>query len=442
MPFIYRPQRQFMSPNEKVIDPADSNVFSLVIDGQTCTAYEFYVYTMQNDLVGGAGSGFVILPEVLYNGDTLAHTLPAGSLEPGNTYKWQVNLFTNHMVVTSVDTISNTILVANHNLSTGDTIFVTSSDSLPSPLVWNKVYYVRRLDRDTLALFEYIEGARNDAGRVDITGAGAGTISIYNVAQSEQVVFSAYNDPVVAFPPEQINTPVHTFRPIYSHPQGVIVNNFEAIMASSVSESRQSSGVIYRSRMEYTFDGLLNGETYWVKFIIVTNVGQRYDTGFIPFEVSYNAPDLGMTPSAVSDYLSASVSINWPGIVQIPGHLVGDYEFINGYSTPENMALHLRDGSVLMFENLNALPGSSPPVFFWTPWTRDFVGPIRKSQNSLTGDYTEVGYNGSNFYRNINGVIYNTAPITIDPSLCFMIGETEEFLVVNTVGGSNIVGGG
>ncbi len=88
------------------------------------------------------------------------------------------------------------------------------------------MYYIRKIDKDNIALFEYIDGARNDAGRVEVTAPAAGTsLYIYNGVQSEHAIFDSYNSPSLILKSEIITSHTFTWKPTYSHPQGVMVNH-------------------------------------------------------------------------------------------------------------------------------------------------------------------------------------------------------------------------
>ena len=321
----------------------------------------------------------------------------------------------------------------NHNLTTGDTVYVFGSN--PSPLQQYTKYYVRKLDNDHIALFNYIEGARNDAGRIGIMSTGSYSFTVSNVAESEQIPFSAYDDPIVTFKTETITQQSHVFKPIYEHPQGVMVVSFRALMRSiGTAELDIDSGLQENTRLEYEFDGLLNGNIYAVKFIINTKVNQTYETDWVQFPVEYPTPNLGVTPTATNHPENASVLVEWGGIKQVIGESNGDMEFVKDFALLGNHGLKLFPDAYLVYQNLDIKKGSSPPVFWWNPCSGDFTGKIMRAENSLTGAYIEIGYNGVNFYRVINGITFNNAPMTITSDYLYMIGVTASSLIVNVIG--------
>lgn len=521
LPLIYKPIRQFMYPNESTIDPKVDNEFTSVIGGQTCIAYRFLVYDLQdnliktasvetktptkiyyrivnvdfgrdrlmidtNDLTNGQAFQFVTdgkLPEPLvtnktyyignidlgifnvftskddalnnknminimtsgdgnhgiqitaplYNGDTLIIPLEKNKLTAGNTYKWQVELFANDLAVKSVDITNNTLQITNHNLVTGDTVFV-SAGTLPNPLKEYTTYYVRKIDNNTIALYSNIEAARNDAARIDITTAGTNVI-VSNIAISEQIIFLVYDPPIVEFKSTTITRQSHKFKPIYTHPQGIMIENYTVFIRSENNPDLiTTSGLQENIKLEYTFDGLLAGTVYDVKFVINTKARQTYETRWTPFKVEYDAPEFGMIPDAVNDEYHSCIVVSWPKAVQITGEPSGDLEFVNNFIYEGNVGLRMKPNTKVEFNDLEIRKGSMPPMFWWSPNCPEFTGTIMRCENTNTGGYIEIGYNGVSFYRIINGIKFNNAPLPISNKTLYMIGMTKEELIVNVIG--------
>lgn len=614
MPFIYKPIRQFMTPNDTTIDPKKDNRFECVINGQTCIGYRFRVYDMQNNLIesastqrestqiyynvssvnmaqdtlyinsnnlnngdkvtlitdgtlptplkpdtdyyignfkfgkfnlfnspddindyekridfldSGIGNHTIIYDTPIYNGETLSIILEKNKLSPGNSYKWAVELFANDLEATTNEILSDTVasvditgdtitLTADNNLVAGDSVTIQSTEKVPSPLVSDTTYfvgsiegkkiklynyrddainggtpiditdvgsgtitvfknsstikipnhnlvtgdtvylfgekipkplaeytkyYVRKIDNDTISLFNYIEGSRNDAGRIGITETGEFSFTVSNMAESEQIVFLAYDMPTLTLKSATINQQSYTFKPEYYHPQGVMISNFRALMRSGISSmstiSNQDyevdSGIQENIKLQYTFDGLLSGNAYLVKFIVTTKVGQTVETDWTPFQVSYLAPDLGVKPEAINREDIASVEVKWSGIKQIVGEPNGEMEFVENFVKVGNYGLKMYPYSYLTYSSLDIQLGSSPPMFWWNPSSDNFTGIIMRCENSLTGKYIEVGYNGTNFYRIIDGITFNNAPLPISKNIVYMIGITRNELIVNVV---------
>ena len=431
----------------------------------------------------------------------------------------------------------------NHNLTTGDTVYLETDSVLPMPFETYHLYYVRKIDVDKIALFNYIEGARNDAGRIvpyDLGGEanttdstatvkdfekktdngnyilihlnedvpvdasdlqlewiaddgtttgkiavgknatidgysctftsftyGIGTsetqeikvtvdkaftentlinISLWklyykgrqnfrmsNVVVSEQIPFLVYDRPTITLETTTIDRQSYTFVPTYSHPQEVGISSFEAFLMTD-DLVQETSGLQEGKKLEWTFDGMLSGNTYYVKFVIHTNVNQTYDTGYIPFSVEYLSPDLGISPTVENLENMSAINMQWSGIKQIIGDMYGEYEWVDPFVREGNIGLKLFSDSYLVFSDLDIHKGSSPPMFWWNPCEAGFTGVILRTENTNTGEYIEIGYNGVNFYREINGIVLNNARQDLNPDLLYQIGMTQEELIVTVIG--------
>ena len=108
-------------------------------------------------------------------------------------------------------------------------------------------------------------------------------------------------------------------------------------------------------------------------------------------------------------------------------------EFVDNFVKIGNYGLKMHPYSYLTYSNLDIQLGSSPPMFWWNPNSDNFTGVIMRCENSLTGRYIEIGYNGTNFYRIIDGITFNNAPLPISKNIVYMIGITRNELIVNVV---------
>lgn len=535
---IYKPARQFMTPNNEPIDPAKENEFSLTVDGQICKAYRFTVYDLENNLVEAASTDKLVLEEPLYDGDILTHLVPEDIFAAGSTYKWQMDLYAeaksftatpavNAFAVSDISASGDYVTVggdpasvltedgmkvsflsdadadswptgitantsyyvkkysssatnqfylytdkdsavsggttnrvdldgtipeegmtmvygkygseficANHNFSTGDSVFV-EGENLPEELKPFTAYYVRKTGADSIKLYEYLEGAKNDAGSVCLTdGAETYALTLSNVATSEQVAIWAYDVPVFRLQSETITTQEHIFVPEYIHPQDVMINNWMATIRTDGSADSDSSGTIYRSKIEFDYDGLMSGTTYYVRIDAETNVGQKITTGYVPFPVEYEIPEIDIEPTAENDEHNACMKVNWGGLVNIVGKISGTYEYVEPFVYEGNVGLQLDAGSMLTFSGLNVEEGSMPPRFWWSPNGDSFeTGEvIMRARNTTTGDVLEIGYKQGAFYKKVNNVEVYNAAMQISSNLVYLIGMEDDNLVTLVVG--------
>ena len=114
--------------------------------------------------------------------------------------------------------------------------------------------------------------------------------------------------------------------------------------------------------------------------------------------------------------------------------MYGEYEWVDPFVRERNIGLKLFSDSYLVFSDLDIHKGSSPPMFWWNPCEARFTGVILRTENTNTGEYIEIGYNGVNFYRDINGIVFNNARQDLNPDLLYQIGMTHDELIVTIIG--------
>jgi hypothetical protein len=586
MPFIYKPFRQTMSPQNEPINPAVNNIFSVAVNGQVCNGYRFRIFDMNNNLISAPSTNLVTLPvtwindrqylvndivyytsnsktykcilentspsiwaldiaykigdkvyydvnglyytcianhtstsqlppietayweqdltpfiptnilywtEVtsgtLYDGDILNISVAKNSLEAGNQYKWQVDMYSTILTISSVDTTNDTMAITNHNLLAGDIVYIDSTGNLPTANLWaanwsnaseiyivgDRVfyatnstyykckqqhtssdsilptnttywdvespasltaytkYYVRPYDKNNILLYDNIEAAKNGRGNINIITAGDGTITISNIALSDEIPFTSYSEATFELTVGTIEGQSYTFIPIYSHPEGILVNKFEAFLYNSANEIIDQSGETYSSNVRYFFNGFLTNETYGVRFVATNNSGQESDTGIIQFNVSYSAPNIMVSALAENICKDSCVKVSWPDIYQIYGVVDGTSQYIENYITYGWYGLHLDNNSTLTYNDVNMKVGGSLPIFLWQPDATSFVGLIAEFINSENGSYIQIGYDGNRFYQDRDGIVLNNAPLELTQNGVYLISIVDVNLYTNLI---------
>ena len=430
---LYKPERQFMEPNEMVLDPTIENKFSVLVNGTKCIGYRFSVYDAADTLVEKASTEKTLLETPLYNDDLLEIPVAADVFTAGNEYKWQIALYANDIIATNVDIEKDTITIANHNLNNGDMIYISSADTIPAPLEAYKGYDVHRVDTDTIAVFEYLVGAKNDAGRIDLTDAGAGEITVSSVAVSDQIPFSAYDIPTLTLKVDPITSRIHDFVPEYNHPQNIPINHYKIIVYDGDIISDETEE-IYSSNMKYHADGLLTGGDVSIEFIATNDIGQVCTTGKVPLTVNYDIALLDIKPIAENNHDKSAIELMWGKLIQIIGKTTGRVRYQYDYMTDGNIALKLFENATLTFDGINVLAAGSPPLFTFSP-ERDFMGVIFRLNNSKDPtQYYEVGYDGSHFYRNINGLFFYENAIELDYNKVYLVACLQDGIYVKEIG--------
>jgi hypothetical protein len=94
--------------------------------------------------------------------------------------------------ISSVDTTDNEFVSASHGFSTNDPIMISTTESLPTGLRTDSVYFVSRVDADTFKITP-----KEDGTVIDLTSAGSGTLSamrVHNLSAGSKVTIAQTGD--------------------------------------------------------------------------------------------------------------------------------------------------------------------------------------------------------------------------------------------------------
>jgi len=429
MAIIFEPIRQLMTPQNTAIDPSSDNDFVVFLNGGTGIAYRFRVFDVNNNLVATPSTNREDLGSTVFNGDPVPHTVLAGDLVAGNEYRYQFDLYGNDLTVSSIDLGTDILTVANHNLNSGDIVYIQSTTTLPTGTSAFTIYYIGRISSNELALYTTYEAAKINGTKVNITGAGSGTITISNIAISAQVKFFANSTPSLTLPGGVLTEQSEDFVPVYSQAESILVTYFNAYLYDSNGNLEDESGQIFSSDVRYTFSGLRSGLAYKVQFIAVNGRGQIADTGQVDYTVTYTIPSIGIEPTVTNQANRASVLVEWSDIVQIVGSITGSSSYIPDFMETGNTALNITAGSTLEFTGL-VIDNDQTLAFVWYPDSTGYTGDIVKMENTTTGDYLTVSYDGTRFFRNINGVVFNKPDQALVLNQVYLIAVTSQKLFI------------
>lgn len=398
MPQIYNPQTALMYPgNGDILDPSERMLFTARVNGSICKGFVLRIYSMSNYQEFRNAAHMPNAQNITkYNGDLISFEVPDGILDPGEEYKWDIAM----AGVKITASFSNKVFTAaNHNLNTGDTVWL---NTIGEGEVFDRftTYYVGKIDKDTFSLYAYLEGARNGVGALGEDVAST-TAYLYPIGVSEQIVFKMYTSPTLTLTSETLDSYIHEFVPTYSQAEGTIINSFVFEYYSGSDSNIRSSGTIYSSNIRYTIDGLLSGYTYHVRFTATDNVGNTCTTGWVDFPVEYDTTSLGMVPVAYNDSVNSAVDVLWDGITQItgvPSDVEGTgYDYVPNYNITGNTALKLYNDETLTYNNIACYEGGSLPMFNWEPLGNGWSGKIFRMDNTDTGDFYELWYDDGVF---------------------------------------------
>lgn len=87
--------------------------------------------------------------------------------------------------VSSVDTTNDTLTITAHGIGNNTGIKVLSTETIPAGLSTATTYYARSVNANEISLHTTLDGAQNNTGKVDITDAGSGTITVNGSAYTQ-----------------------------------------------------------------------------------------------------------------------------------------------------------------------------------------------------------------------------------------------------------------
>ena len=89
------------------------------------------------------------------------------------------------LTITAVNTSTDTLTIEGHGMADGNMVYLTSTNTLPSPLVKDTNYYVSVVDADTFKLAPTYSDAVSETGLINITTVGSGTIELVSKPTQE-----------------------------------------------------------------------------------------------------------------------------------------------------------------------------------------------------------------------------------------------------------------
>jgi hypothetical protein len=164
-----------------------------------------------------------------------------------------------------------------------------------------------------------------------------------------------------------------------------------------------SSDSVYRSKISYPFDGLVNNRDYYINLETESSAPQG-GIGMIltddsTFNVDYPELIVKNKPTITQNCDTSGIEIMWAGLCTNPGSLVGIYNYIDDFIKYGNTALNLANGATLTYSS-TIIP-SDFTLSFMIKLNTGFNGVIFTTSNN----HYQVGYdNGQQkFYTTIEG---------------------------------------
>lgn len=135
---------------------------------------------------------------------------------------------------------------------------------------------------------------------------------------SESVIFKTSARPSVTVDSiETVTTQANTFSAIYTQSQSVPVRSWVAYLYDSNQHYLKDSDLQTDSILEYLFNYLQSGESYYIEFQATSNDGLTATSGLIPFDVNYVQPSINVRLTAENND-TCGIKLDW-SVIQIIG---------------------------------------------------------------------------------------------------------------------------
>jgi hypothetical protein len=272
-----------MHPNNETIDPTTSNTFSFVFSGIDLVEYEYNFY----DLFSGETLpiGFTSTIATQYDGDVVYVNVPASNWGEYTNHQlsYDVHLFGWSWECNSL-LEGNLLYIPYANYGFAERVYVWSE------LIFgvNDVYVVPSSTPDYYHAYANVEAAKNglEANRLVVLEQ-LSNIDTSPHSYSEQIPFRTAAQPSFILSDETAISGTYTVYPSYSHPNGYALNSYTFYLYDMSDNLLLSTIEIFSSNAKYTFEYLVNGQQYQIRFTGKNIIGQMVDTGKITMSVVY-----------------------------------------------------------------------------------------------------------------------------------------------------------
>lgn len=184
----------------------------------------------------------------------------------------------------------------------------------------------------------------------------------------------------------------NTISPTFSSPNGTTIKTWCAFMYLN-DILVETSGEINTQNPSYTFNGMINGNTYQIQFTAMDSQNKIYDTGLIPFTVSYNPLNSNLDISVTADCINSCIIVDVGNVFSLyggtyplgPDNEYTGYSKVSNFYIPDNNAISINPNYVLQFPRndnfhetytLGINNESNSLLFIWQTSSSNFYGPV------------------------------------------------------------------
>lgn len=283
---LYKPLN--MQPYLETIDGEIENNFSCQINaegGTEVTKYKLDIMNIDGNSAYNSGIQDIALP--LYEGEVLSVGVAEGSVLNDEEYYWHFTLFEEYA---KREVAYGTIQESN---STNNSVFLRKQHYNILPDMRLKI----GTEEQNIYDYNSITGVTNTASFVNIPEEGASYKVLSNFIISDESYFSTKTTPSLVI--EDFPTPItmqsYKFVGTYSQAENSGWNSFVWNLYDSSNFLLRSSGEVGTGEIEYLFDGLISGQSYFVELIVSNKDGVQVEDRR-EISVYYIKPELDNVP--------------------------------------------------------------------------------------------------------------------------------------------------
>lgn len=443
---LYKPQSQYMFPNNIVLNNQEDNNFSVIISGVKISNYILNMKYLQSGVSNpswvefyNVDNAITTLSSPLYNGDELSIEISSdtiGSISSGvylnRQLGWQISLLGDSVQGTPSG-VSPQMTITNHNFKTGEQVWISSGTA-------KGIAYVAVIDSNTCWFSTKRERVLvYDSATDSIDSSYLNAVPIYPMSQSDVIVFMTINKGTFTLLPDTTNYSYYDAIPTYSQVNNIALSNYVAYLYDENENLISTTDTIYSSNVQHRYEGLLSGQVYGIR-IIANDINMlEYDTGIVQLSCIYSIPTIDMAPIATNNCQESCVDLSWGNIIQLIGSVDGDYSFVDSDVMGIKL-LNLDANSVLTFTPIEKLSTGSIATFIIKFISASFDGDICKYTNSVSGKSYTINYENSTgiLSHTVDGVRYLDQVFSsgLDTNKTYLVATTEfhvrmEEIIVN-----------
>lgn len=218
-----------------------------------------------------------------------------------------------------------------------------------------------------------------------------------DTAYSDYVVFTASSSPVVTVDTiPTVTNHAYLFTGHYTQAESVSLKSYTVNLYNSNQILINTSGILTDGLVQYRFDLMKNGLSYYVEFILTSSKGLTTSSGLLPFSVAYENPYLYLQLTGENVPDKAGIHLSWQ-VVQV----IGKTSVAPIYSN--NDELNVTSGKVFFDEGFNI-----DNNFTLKLWFRDITSNVNLIYLKGANGVIRVQYqNDSKFhmYKEVNGFV-------------------------------------